>query len=265
MGGKLDVSKEDERMIFRHKQMSTCYNKPRPLAQTLESFFEEHHKSFTKMDHTFLYRSLAVEDPFPHFYITAKVHKTPWKTRPIVWTSGSILHDGLGIPTYLKSSFELKNQLSSLRLHSLLPTLPVSMYTNIDTTQALLVISQFLRTHPLCQNIYNIDSENRGLEILMRNNLFQFGNTYWLQLEGTAMGTPPVCMYATPLYFAIYEIELLTHFNSSLAFYCRYIDDCFAIWLHHPDPNIDHDTWISFKVSMQCFGKLEWEFTDHVG
>jgi hypothetical protein len=247
------------------------------LAETLESFFEEHHKSFTKMDRTFLYRSLAVEDPFPHFYITAKVHKTPWKTRPIVSTSGSILH-GLGkwidrqlqpvcrsLPTYLKSSFELKKQLSSLRLDaqrvSFFTADAVSMYTNIDTTHALHVISQFLRTHPLCQNIYNIDSVNRGLEILMRNNLFKFGNTYWLQLEGTAMGTPPACMYAT-LYFAIYEIELLTHFNSSLAFYRRYIDDCFAIWLHHPDPDIDNDTWISFKVSMQCFGKLEWEFTD---
>ena len=93
------------------------------------------------------------------------------------------------------------------------------MYTaNIDTGHTPSVIAHFLRAHHLCQSIYNIDSINRGLEILMRNNLFKFGNTYWLQLEGIVMGTPPTCMYPT-LYFAIYELELLTSFNSSLAFY----------------------------------------------
>jgi hypothetical protein len=41
------------------------------------------------------------------------------------------------------------------------------------------------------------------------------------------------------------------------------MDDCFGAWNHHPDPEIDQATWLSFKVSVQCFGKLEWEFTEH--
>ena len=143
-------------------------------------------------------------------------------------TSSSILHGLLGkwvdrrlqpvcrsMLTYLKSSYKLKTQLSSCSFDaqrvSFFTADAVSMYTNIDTDHTLSVIAQFLRTHPICQSIYNIDSINRGLEILMRNNLFKFGNTYWLQLEGTAMGTPPACMYTT-LYFAIYELELLTYF-----------------------------------------------------
>jgi hypothetical protein len=128
----------------------------------------------------------------------------------------------------------------------------VSIYTNIDNDHTLSVISTFLRTHSLCkEGITTIEASIRGLEILMmRNNLFKFGNTYWLQLTGTTpMGTPPACMYAT-LYFAIYEIELLTHFKTSVAFYRRYIDDCFGIWIHHRDPEIDEANWLLLKVCM---------------
>jgi hypothetical protein len=247
------------------------------LTLTVESFFEEFQTKFTRQDYIYLTRSLVVDDPFPHFYITAKVHKTPWKTRPIVSVRGSILH-GLGkwidrqlqpicrqLPSFLKSSYDLKKQLSSLTFDatraSFFTADAISMYTNIDTDHALAEISKFLRTSPLCHGITTIEATIRGLEILMRNNIFKFGDTSWQQLTGTAMGTPPACMYAT-LYFAIFEMELLTHFESSVAFYRRYIDDCFGIWNHHPDPEIDEANWLSLKVSMQAYGSLEWEFTE---
>ena len=38
---------------------------------------------------SFLKQSFETKHPFPKFYITAKVHKTPWTTRPIVSVSGS--------------------------------------------------------------------------------------------------------------------------------------------------------------------------------
>jgi hypothetical protein len=135
------------------------------------------------------------------------------------------------------------------------------MYTNIDTDHALSEISNFLRTHSSCKGITNIEVIIRGLDILMRNNLFRFGNTFWLQLTGTAMGTPPACMYTT-LYFAIHELNLLTQFKISLAFYRRYIDDCLGIWLHDPNPEIDAINWTSFKDAIQTYGSLEWEFTE---
>jgi hypothetical protein len=247
------------------------------LSLSVEDYFQQYRPQFTKKDYIYLIRSLEVDDPFPHFYITAKVHKTPWKTRPIVSVRGSILH-GLGkwidrqlqpicrqLPSYLKSSYDLKKQLSSLTLDaqrtSFFTADAVSMYTNIDTEHALSEISNFLRTSPLCHGTTTIEATIHGLEILMRNNLFKFGDTAWLQLTGTAMGTPPACMYAT-LYFAIYEMELLTHFESSVAFYRRYIDDCFGIWNHHSDPEIDEANWLSLKVAMQAYGSLEWEFTE---
>jgi hypothetical protein len=116
---------------------------------------------------TFLTRSLPHQDsdPFSYFYLLAKIHKSPWKTRPIISCSGSILH-GLGrwvdqelqricnhLPFYLKSSIQLVDKLS------LLGTLPPSaqlftcdataMYTNIDTSHALSTIAGFLDTSPI--------------------------------------------------------------------------------------------------------------------
>jgi hypothetical protein len=58
---------------------------------------------------------------------------------------------------------------------------------------------------------------SRGLDILMLNNLFKFADTLWLRLTGAAMGTPPPCMHAT-LHFVLHELELLTYFQSSIAF-----------------------------------------------
>ena len=55
------------------------------------------------------------------------------------------------------------------------------MYTNIDTDHALEIFKIFFKTHNLClpiQERANMILE--ALELLMWNNLFQIGDTYWL-------------------------------------------------------------------------------------
>jgi hypothetical protein len=94
----------------------------------------------------------------------------------------------------------------------------------------------------------------------MQNNVFQFGNTYWLQQDGMAMGTPPAPDYAT-LYFGIHELDIVPLFANSLVAYFRYINDCIGIWLHHPDPILDLQLWTAFQAMMNAYGKLTWVFT----
>ncbi len=77
-----------------------------------------------------------------------------------------------------------------------------------------------------------------ALELVMRNNIMAFGDTNFLQLIGTAMGTPVAVMFAN-LYFGFREKNtiipkyqqnlkrLLKHF--------RFIDDVFGIWLGQTD------------------------------
>jgi hypothetical protein len=90
----------------------------------------------------------------------------------------------------------------------------------------------------------------------MRCNVFQFGDTYWQQLCGTAMGTPPAMVYAT-LYFAIHELAMPNCLQRCLATYKRYIDDGIGIWLS-TDPTL----WAYFKDWINSFGALKWTFTE---
>jgi len=78
----------------------------------------------------------------------------------------------------------------------------------------------------------------------MKNNIFHFADTYWLQLTGTAMGTPTACSYASITYGQ--------HENN----YRRYIDDIFGIWVPPTTNNIE--TWEMFKTKLNSWGKLEW-------
>jgi hypothetical protein len=129
-----------------------------------------------KLQQTFLNRSFEAaadsENPFNYFYLLAKVHKTPWKTRPIVSCSGSLLH-GLGrwvdkelqrivkhLPFYLKGSVELAHDLANLG------KLP-------ETTR-----------------FFSCDALIAALRLIMEHNVFVFGDTFWQQLTGTAMGMP---------------------------------------------------------------------------
>ena len=241
----------------------------------IESFLFIHDKTISHADQTYLDRSLEVPDKFAHFYIMAKVHKSPWTVRPIVSVSGSLTH-GLGrwldkqlkpivqqLPSYIESSFDLKNRLSRFDLDltniSLFTCDAVSMYTNIDTDHALEVLAHFLRTSPLCSGASSA-AIIAGLEILMQNNIFRFGDTFWHQRQGTAMGTPPAPAYAT-LYFGIHELEVLPFFSPSLCSYSRYIDDVIGLWSHDEDFAHDRQNFLAFQASMNSFGSLTWEFT----
>ena len=102
------------------------------------------------------------------------------------------------------------------------------MYTNIDTDYGFQVMEEWLNRLVQEKNINNsfpIDLINSALEIVMTNNYFKFGNTYWVQLLGTAMGTPVTCVYAT-IYFALKETySLIPKFKKEISCCVRYIDD----------------------------------------
>jgi hypothetical protein len=257
---------------YKQLTMAQAIQKIEDLKNKLNNFIDYYKNKLTPSDIKYLRETLEVKDPYAKFYITAKVHKTPWKTRPIVSVCGSIL-DGLGrlvdkilqpyfksIPSALKNSVTLKDML--MDLNKLPPNArlftadAVSMYTNIDTNHAMSVIPQFLNTQPTHATIHEKNAAIEGLDLIMKNNIFQFGNTYWVQLNGTAMGVSPSCVYAT-IYYAVHE-QTFIHKYEELHFYKRYIDDVIGIWI--PKTNNDDNRWKQFQNEMNKFGKLKWEF-----
>jgi hypothetical protein len=100
------------------------------------------------------------------------------------------------------------------------------------------------------------------LELVIDNNIFSFGSSYWLQLSGTAMRTPVACAYAMISYSQFENSTILTEFASNLLYYKRYIDDMFGIWLPpntKKPPNTNKDrAWTSFKDTLNNWGTLKW-------
>lgn len=271
-----------ERVLTEHL-LSSAY-KHIPLEQatallkkttaSLKFLYRQNKNQLSKPECQFFERSFTEQHRTPMFYMTPKVHKQPVKFRPVVscinsfnaifstWLDfkmKSLLHC---IPTYLKDSNDLLKQIKSL------PPLPpnaklftadaTAMYTNIQTDTALEAFN-FLFEHYKEEipsdfpKTFFLDV----LEIIMKNNIFQFDDTYWLQLDGTAMGTPSACLYATISYGIHERNKLLPNHQAFLSLYLRYIDDVFGIWLPSNDGH-DERHWSDFKQTMDAWGTLRW-------
>jgi hypothetical protein len=90
--------------------------------------------------------------------------------------------------------------------------------------------------------------------VIMKNNIFEFGTCYFLQLVGTAMGTSAAVMWAT-LYFAYHEVHTLIPNHGQHLFYFKYfIDDMFGVWIGNATTQ-----WSAFCNDMNIFGELTWD------
>ena len=236
----------------------------------------EAYRTLSDAEITFLKRSAKkCGTKLSRFYMTAKVHKTPWATRPVVSTCGTLLA-GLSkwadfwlqqlssdVPTYLKDSRQLV-----LRLKELGPLPPgarlftadaVGMYTNINTDHGIATIDDWLDDYSdELPDMFPVAAVKEALKMVLQNNVFEFGDSFFEQRSGCAMGTPVACIYAT-LYYAYHERQtLLPKYSNNLLMMKRYIDDIFGIWI--PDDD-NPKAWEEFKNDLP-FGILEWDVVE---
>ena len=249
------------------------------VANKIHKWLHKNKKSFSKQESRYLNANFnPKEAKLPVFYQTMKIHKSPSATRPIVSCSGSLLFS-IGIwvdlhlqklstiqPAYIESSRQLKDELNTLIIPpncSLFKADAKAMYNNIRTAKALREIAQYLHQREKRFSSIPADALTEALGIVMLNNVFIFGDTFWLQLIGTAMGTPPAPSYAN-LTFAIHENPIIKKYATNLLCYKRYIDDIFGIWCHDNDEAHDRKEWLGFKTAIGSYEGLEWLFEDHL-
>mmetsp|Transcript_25192 Transcript_25192/g.40862 ORF Transcript_25192/g.40862 Transcript_25192/m.40862 type:complete len:678 (-) Transcript_25192:58-2091(-) len=223
-----------------------------------------------------------LESPFGFFYTMYKLHKQKDKdgnypTRPVCSDCASITH-ALGKwvdeqlqpifrsqRTYFKNSYELKLLLSKMRLtgrrYSFFKYDAVAMYVNINTDACLDELSKYLRDANTRAKFphYDPDMLLEAIELVMRNNIMTFGDLFFLQLSGVAMGISPAPPIAS-IFYAIFENIMLPNWTHCILFVRRFIDDGFAIWIHDPDPTVDDENWKLFQKEVNSFHGLSWDF-----
>jgi DNA-directed RNA polymerase subunit H (RpoH/RPB5) len=231
------------------------------LKLTFKNLFNAYKKALSKSETTYFQCSLQLHCRLPIFYGLPKVHKTPVPLRPVVSSCGSfmsILSTWLDfhlksllplVRSYTKNSFSIITDLKHLQIpeHALLFSADAkSMYTNMDINIGINSIRLFLTENSnAIPTDFPKDLILEVLTLVMENNIFSFCNTYWLQLTGTAMGTPVACSYATVAYGQHENKNILTTFSPYLLYYQRYIDGIFGIWL--PSVTENNDAWNSLK------------------
>lgn len=172
------------------------------------------------------------------------------------------------LPTYIRDSRHLKESLL-LRFPNGLPPNArlfsvdaVSMYTNIDTHHGISTTRKWLELYEEKFPNRYLPSDFLGdaLELIMTDNILQFGDLHYRQLQGTAMGTSSAVNYAN-LYVRMLTRTILETFNENLPFYMRLIEDGIGIWIDHPD---SPTAWTDFLTALNNWGVLRWTTTDRV-
>ena len=116
------------------------------------------------------------------------------------------------------------------------------MYNNIDTDHVIRVITWWIKDldrRGLLPLGFPVGAVLSAMRLIMKNNLFEFGDLFFLQLFGTAMGTSAAVMWAT-IYFAYHEVHtILPKYGHLLLYFKRYIDDIFGTYLDWQQIGID--------------------------
>lgn len=148
------------------------------------------------------------------------------------------------VPSYLKDNIDflrfLPRDLMS-KEDGLMVTMDItSLYTNIDHKFGLEAVAFWIDSYPeTLHKRFNKQFVLEALELILTNNVFYFDGEYYIQENGTAMGTKAAPNYAT-LSVGYFEhktfIVITVRLSPDLANYLksqwrRFLDDVWVYWL----------------------------------
>jgi hypothetical protein len=209
---------------------------------------------------SFLYNTeLSSESPHTtgitpaNFYLLPKIHKLPISTRPIVPSMSTCIYNTSKYINYIlqpvmRSYSRILLNTTDLLRHLSITKYPTdcliftadvtSLYPSICLEHGILKLRQAIDTY----NNNHLNKIETDLIILLstwvlKNNYISMGTNTYLQICGTAMGTPMAVVFAN-IYLAVLEDDTFKIFNNpqsinykydKLLLYVRFIDDIICI------------------------------------
>ena len=209
----------------------------------------------------------------PTLYLLPKIHKPNTPGRPIISGCGGLTEklsqfaDHLPkplldkIPSYVKDTTDFLQRLfgqnNILPNDYILATIDVrSLYTNIPNDEGIQACIDMLDNHP-DTNTPNNEHLHSTLSFILKNNYFTFNSEFFLQIHGTAMGSPMAPTYANIFMCVLEELLIKNAPNGLIPFeWIRFIDDIFAIWTHGLDALSEFFVYIN-----QLHPTIKFEYT----
>ena len=209
-------------------------------------------------------------------YFLKKIHKNPIAVRPIVSGCGgpteriSQLVDlhlkpfVSKIKSYIRDSGHLINilQKTVIPTNSILATIDVkALYLNIPHDEGIQAVKNRLYYNNRESDDISIPCGTMSdlLHIVLTKNYFQFADSMYHQVQGTAMGTKMAPSYAN-LFMAELEEKLLRNYSTGPILWKRYIDDILCIW---PGSQQSLDTFIEYLNKSHPTIKFTYESSPH--
>ena len=204
-----------------------------------------------------LYLSPQSSSP-PQLYGLPKIHRVDTPLRPIVSAIGSptyllskqlarILNPLSGhTESYIKNSQEFAQRIHGTPLDEddkMISFDVVSLFTKVSVSEAVEVISFRLAEDDTHEDRTQLPPVEICCltELCLQSTYFQFGENFFEQLEGAAMGSPLSPIVAN-IFMEALEDWALSSFPYQPRMLVRYVDDTFIIWPHGPETLSDfHD------------------------
>ena len=87
-----------------------------------------------------------------------------------------------------------------------------------------------------------VDAMLRALRLITKNNILRLGDSHWIQLKGTAIGTPPAPTY-NKFFYGVFELFPIEIFGNNLLLHRQLLEDVMAIWKRYDKEHNAVELW----------------------
>ena len=246
-----------DRNYYVHLSKTEAFYEMETAATKIKDTINKYKDDIPDIELTYFNRSFELKHRIPQLYGAPKLHKNKnkngsFKFRPILSKCGSLPEvaskwidvqlQSIDIASRVKDVFELLDDLHNVKLkpntdYRMVSADAVSMYSNMNIDDTIATVRAYLLEFvPKDKIRFNMDLLIDLIEIVLRYNIYMFGDLYFKSIKGIAMGTCSAVMLSNIYVAYNEEKKIKPKYYLNMYLYRRFIDDTFFFWLlNHPN------------------------------